>query len=100
MLYERIAVIMSKNVLVPRATFDKALDLLESLDVSSHPNCYDFYDLLVDLRIKAYRLEARDAYEKIISATGEDDRHDARIDYLRIKKDLRLFDSPVKDVPF
>ena len=91
---------MCKNVLIPRATFDKALDLLDSLDVSSHPNCYDFYDLLVDLRIKAYRLEARDAYERIISATGDDARHDARIEYLKLKNELRLFDAPVQDVPF
>jgi len=91
---------MSKNVLIPRATFDKALDLLESLDVSNHPNCYDFYDLLVDLRIKACRLEARDAYERIISATAEDARHDALIEYLKLKNELRLFDEPVQDIPF
>ena len=91
---------MSKNVLIPRSTFDKALDLLESLDVSHHPNCYDFYDLIVDLRMKAYRLEARDAYERLISAVGEGDRHNARIDYLRIKRDLRFFDAPAPEVPF
>ncbi|MCL1819245.1 MAG: hypothetical protein FWG36_01165 [Oscillospiraceae bacterium] len=91
---------MNKNVLIPRATLEKTVSLLECLDFSAHPNCCDFYDLLFDLNVKLRRLEARDAYARMISADNDDARHDARIEYLRLRNSLRFCDGPVHEAPF
>lgn len=76
---------MEKNVMIPRYILDRVVVLLESADMSKHPNCYDYYPVLWELKVKIQKLELRDAYSKIMSAKTEGARHEARIEYLRLR---------------
>ena len=89
---------MSKNVLIPRDYLWKIVDLLECTDISSHPNYYDYLEILRGLKMKMRKLEIRDTYAKIIQAGDPDSMHNARIEYLCQKRhiadiDLAGFDS-------
>jgi len=86
--------------MIPRSILEKTLFLFENLDFATNPNCYDYYDLIFELRSKLLRLQAHDAYTKFMSAADEDARHNARIEYLRLRNNLRDFDSHVNEIPF
>ena len=83
---------MSKNVLIPRSTLEGIIEMMESLDIARLPNCYDYIDILRELKVKVQKLELREAYSGIIRADGNDSRHDARIEYLRKKSQVGKVD--------
>jgi len=76
----------------------RIIELFEWLDLSGNPNCYDYYDAIRELKLKAQRIELRNAYSKIISSTTDDARHDARIAYLRQRR--QLGDVDTGELPF
>ena len=84
---------MNKNVLIPRSTFERIIVLLEWLDLSNNPNRYDYYDMIGELKVKMQKIELHGAYSKIMSAKTEDAKHDARIEYLRQRRQLGKVDS-------
>ena len=76
--------VMGKNVMMPHALFMRIVDLLESWDTPErHELRFEYRDILRELKVKAQRLELHEAYSKIVSASDEDAKIDARIDYLR-----------------
>jgi uncharacterized tellurite resistance protein B-like protein len=79
---------MSKSAMIPLPLIDRIIDLLEYLDVSKYDIVvqHEYSDILAALETKKRRLELRDNYAKIIYADNEDDRHEARIRYLREKR--------------
>jgi hypothetical protein len=79
---------MDKNVMIPRSTLERIIVLFESSNYSKHPNCYDYFAMIRELKVKMQKIELRDAYSKIMSAKNEDARHDARIEYIRLKRQL------------
>ena len=89
---------MNKNVMIPRHMLGRIIEILESANLSRHPNCYDYYPVLWELKVKMQKLELRDTYSKIMSAKNEDARHEARIEYLRQKRQLGNVD--IDDIPF
>ena len=90
---------MSKNVLIPVSLVKQIIELLGYWDISKYDRviCEDYGDILQSLNIKLQKLELRDAYAKIITAGNQDDRHDARIEYLWQK--ARLNDASADDRP-
>jgi len=89
---------MNNNVMIPRPTLERIIAFLESANLSRHPNCYDYYPVLWELKVKMQKLELRDAYSKIISAKNDDARHEARIEYLRQRSQLGNVD--IDDIPY
>jgi hypothetical protein len=80
--------------MIPIPLVEKLITLLECCDVSGC--CYDirwdYGNALYDLKIKLHNLELREAYTIIVQAANDDDRHSARIDYLRLKEQSGCFD--------
>jgi len=89
---------MEKNVMIPLQTFERIILFLECVDLSRHPNCYDFYTVLWELKVKMQKIELRDAYTKIVQAKDDDARHEARIEYLRQRNQVGIVE--IDDIPF
>jgi hypothetical protein len=91
---------MSKNVMIPLSLMRRIIDLLGYLQTPHNELSYEHCDILDELMIKMKRVELRDAYAKIISAKNEDDRHDARIEYLQQKNILKDMELDFAEIPF
>jgi len=91
---------MSQNVMIPLSLLDKVIELLDHWDISEYgPSLrYDYENVFWALKVKKQKLELRDAYAKIIRADNEDDRDDARMQYLLQKRFLR--EDNVEEEPF
>lgn len=79
---------MSKNVTIPLSLLEQTIELLGHWNVSAcdyFVRCA-YHSVLHELTWKKQKLELRDAYIKIIQADTQDDRDDARIEYLRKKR--------------
>ena len=81
---------MSENVMVPLSLLNRIIEFLQELSAipKTHPLGYERDDILWALNEKKHKLELRDAYAKIIRAANQYDRDDARVEYLRQKRQL------------
>jgi len=80
---------MSQNVLIPLSLLEQIVELLEELNLSEyHPLSYDCGNILWALKVKKQKLELRGAYARIIAAANEEERDEARLQYLLQKRSL------------
>jgi len=81
---------MSENVKIPLSLLDKTIDLLEWIDVNNFGSSFSaLHDYVLSaFRIKKQKLDLRQSYAKIIFADNDDDRFDARMDYLQKKRNI------------
>ena len=81
---------MSKNVMIPLSLLNQIIVFMQELDLSEyHPLSYECGNILWALRMKIQKIELRDTYARIISAVDEDERHNARIQYLSQRQAFR-----------
>ena len=86
---------MSQNVMIPLSLLDRIIELLQELDLSEHHTLsLEYGEILWALRVKKQKIELHDAYFKILSAVEQDDRHDARMQYLQQKRQLHEDEVP------
>lgn len=78
---------MGKKVTIPAELFFRIIDLLGDWQIfdSCRATQEEYCDVLHALNTKKHSLELREAYARIIYANNEDERHEARIRYLRYK---------------
>ena len=86
---------MDKNVMIPLPLLEQTIEFLVELDLSEcHELRYEYCTILWALKLKKQKIDLRDAYAKILSAADEDDRFDARMQYLQQKYLLQEDDPP------
>jgi hypothetical protein len=79
---------MAKNINIPYQLFSKMIDLLDYWDIYEY-SAYTqemYYDVLFALLKKQQNIELRQAYANIINAESDEERHDARMNYLFEKR--------------
>ena len=88
---------MSKNIMIPMTLLDRIVELLEYWDVSKYDRVIqdDYCDVMRDLMMKMHKIELRNAYANIINAKNANDRDWARIHYLQLKNQPRIFDANI-----
>jgi hypothetical protein len=84
---------MDKNITIPFSLFTRIIELLEFMDVPEYTSHYgqEYDSILYALLKKKQSIELRDAYSRIVYAKNDDDRFDARMQYLQQK---RLMNEP------
>ena len=79
---------MDRNITIPFSLFTRIIELLEYWnipeDCSYHRQECD--SILYELSKKKQRIELRDAYARIAYAKNEDERFDARMQYLHQRR--------------
>jgi len=88
---------MGKSVLIPVPLVKRIVELLGYWNVSNY-DCVirdERRAILHALDVKMQKLDLRDAYAKIVTADSEDNRDDARIDYLWEKARLGDYERNV-----
>jgi hypothetical protein len=77
--------------MIPLTLLERTIDLLEQWNISDYgPHLFhDYQNVLWALKVKIQKIELRDAYARIIAADNEDDRDEARMQYLLKKHLLR-----------
>jgi hypothetical protein len=78
-----------KTVQIPLALFLQTIDFLEKLDLRvPQPSLFGVHrNILSDYLAKKQRMDLRKAYSGIIFAGNEDERWEARMDYLQKKSE-------------
>ena len=76
--------------MIPLSLLTRIVDLLDCLDSSRFAPDFslEYGDILRELKVKMQKIELRNAYARIVSAKGGDDRDRARIEYLRQRSRL------------
>ena len=82
--------ISPKNILMPLAMLIKAADLLSYWDISSYDfsiQC-EYDDVMSAITKKIHAIELRNAYTKVVCAKDDDDRFFARLEYLKLRREI------------
>lgn len=82
---------MDKNITIPYSLMTRIMDLLDYwTDIGDYDYALqqDYSDIMFALTKKKQSIELRDAYARIIYADDEDARHEARMRYLRQKREM------------
>jgi len=89
-----------ENVKIPVTVLNDAANILRTFLCDREISFDDEFRAYVesvcyDLRRKQKSLELRAAYGKIVGAKSDDEAHNARINYLKLKREFeRLWDLP------
>jgi hypothetical protein len=80
----------AKNVTVSLQLLKNIVVLLEYWDISllDYSLRDDYWDALWAIKTKLLKNDLREAYARIVQAPDENARHNARIEYLRLKNQL------------
>ena len=84
---------MIKNVKISESLFKKTINFLEQLRLGGiYVELQDeFNDIYGEFLKKEQSLELRKDYAKIVYAKDDDSRFDARMQYLRNKRDIETY---------
>ncbi len=82
-----------QNVKIPLGLLNQTLDLLDNLNPYSMPNCdeaviSDYEAVVSAFNKKKAALDLRQAYSEIVFAKDEEQRFNARMRYLRQKRQM------------